>query len=146
MTEAALGAKFEILFHKMLPRVKYFVFYCNLVKILHAGPTAAATKIKVQIRGLLNFLQLEKSTSLTALDKLLCFPVSAILSGKWERCEGGLYGKEVYETCRAENSMWMPIQTRGEFGNSNKGRAENKSPKIAVIASSGVLSFVFQLN
>ncbi len=51
MTEAALGAKFEILFHKMLPRVKYLIFYCNLVNILHAGPVAAATKLKVQIRG-----------------------------------------------------------------------------------------------
>jgi hypothetical protein len=47
VTEAALGAKFEILFHKMLPRVIYFVFYRNLVNILHAGPAAAATKIKV---------------------------------------------------------------------------------------------------
>jgi hypothetical protein len=42
LTEAALGAKFEILFHKMLPHVNYFVFFGNLVNILHAGPAAAA--------------------------------------------------------------------------------------------------------
>ncbi len=47
MTEAALGAKFENLFHKMPPHLKYFVFFCNLVNILHAGPAAAATKIKI---------------------------------------------------------------------------------------------------
>jgi hypothetical protein len=88
-TEAALGATFEILFGKKHPDVKYIIFFCNLVNILHAGPAAAATKIKFQIRG---FLRLGKSTALTALDKLLkCFPVSAFLSGKWERCKGGLY-------------------------------------------------------
>ncbi len=81
---------------------------------------------------------------LTALNKLLNFP--AFLSGKWVRCKGGLYGNEEYETCRAENSPWMPIQTRGEFGNSNKARAANKSPQTAAIAFSDVLSFVFHLN
>jgi hypothetical protein len=50
LSEATLGAKFEILFPKMLPHVKYFIFFCNLVNILHAGPAAAATKIKVHIR------------------------------------------------------------------------------------------------
>jgi hypothetical protein len=39
----------------------------------------------------------------------------------------------------------MPVLTRGEFGNSNKGRAANKSPQTAVIASSDVLLFVFHL-
>jgi hypothetical protein len=111
---------------------------------LHAGPAAAATKVNIQIRG---FLQLGKSTALTALDKLLeCIPVSAFLSGKWDRCESGLYGNEEYETCRAETSPWMSIQTRGEFRNSNKGRAANKSPQTAVIASSAVSSFVFHFN
>ncbi len=56
LTEAALGAKFEILFHKMLPHVKYFDFFCNLINILHAGPAEAATKIKIQIRGSSKFL------------------------------------------------------------------------------------------
>ena len=51
--EAALGATFEILFGKKHPDVKYFIFFCNLVNILHAGPAAAATKIKIQIRGFL---------------------------------------------------------------------------------------------
>jgi hypothetical protein len=108
-------ATFEILFGKeQHPHVKYFVFFCNLVNILHAGPTAAATKIKIQIWG---FLQVGKLLSLTALDKLLkCFPVSAFLSGKWERCKGGLYGNEEYDICGAENSPRIPIQTRGEFG------------------------------
>jgi hypothetical protein len=59
-TEAALEAKFEILFQKILPHVKYFVFSCNLVNILHAGLAAAATKAKIQIRG---FLQLVKSST-----------------------------------------------------------------------------------
>jgi hypothetical protein len=58
-TEAAFGATFEILFgKKQHPHVKYFVFFCNLVNILHAGPAAAATEIKIQIRG---FLQMEKT-------------------------------------------------------------------------------------
>jgi hypothetical protein len=115
-----------------------------MINILHAGPAAAATKIKIQIRG---FLQLGQATALTALEKLVkCCRVSAFLSGKWERCDGGLYGNEEYETCRAEKSPWMPIQTRGELGLSNKGRAANKSPQTAVIASSDVLSFVFYSN
>ena len=143
-TEAALGATFENLFGQKHRDVKFFVFFCNLVNILHAGPAAAATKIKIQIRG---FLQLGQVTALTALDKLFdCCRVSAFLSGKWERCDGGLYGNEEYETCRAEKSPWMPIQTRGELGLSNKGRAANKSPQTAVIASSDVLRFVFHLN
>ena len=130
-TAAALGATFEILFGGIHPHVKYFVFFCNLVNILHAGPAAAATEIKIQIRG---FLQMGKNTMATALEKLFkrC-RVSAFLSGKWERCEGGLYGNQEYETCRAEKSPWLPIQTRGEFGLSNKGRAANKSPQTAVI-------------
>ncbi len=79
-TEPALGATFEILFKKKHPDVKYFIFFCNLVNILHAGPAAAATKIKIQIRG---FLQLGQNIVATALDTLLmCFPVSAFLSGK----------------------------------------------------------------
>jgi hypothetical protein len=116
-TEAALRAMFENLFGNKLPDVKYFVFFCNLVNILHAGPAAEATKIKIQIRGFLQLGKTMKLTAVTALEKLLkCCPVSAFLFGKWERCEGGLYGNEEYETCRAENSPWMPIQTRGEFG------------------------------
>jgi hypothetical protein len=150
--EAALGATFEILFRKKHPDVKYFIFFCNLVivvNILHAGPAAAATKIKIQIRG---FLQLGKSTLATALENLLkCFPISTFLSDKWERCKGGLYGNKEYETCRAENSPWMPVQTRGDFGNSNKGKAANKSPQTAVIASSEsfrciVVCFPFELT
>ncbi len=134
-TEAALGATFEILFGKRHQDVKYFIFFCKLVNILHAGPAAAATKIKIQIRG---FLQLGQSMALTALEKLFkCCRVSAFLSGKWGRCEGGLYGNKEYEDCRAENSPWMPIQTKGVLGITNKGR---------VIASSDVLSFVFHLK
>jgi hypothetical protein len=84
-TQAALGPKFETLFQKMLTHVKYFVFFCNLVNILHAGP--AATQVKIQIQG---FLQLGKNTALTALKKLISAPVSAFLSGEWTRCENGL--------------------------------------------------------
>ena len=57
---AALGAKFESLFGKMLSIVKHFVFFCNLVNIMHAGP-AAATTVKIQIR---DFLQVGKCTRL----------------------------------------------------------------------------------
>jgi hypothetical protein len=57
LTEAALGAKFESLFRNMYPHVNFFVFFGNLVNILHAGPVSAATKITIQIRG---FLQLGK--------------------------------------------------------------------------------------
>ncbi len=46
-TEVALGAKFEILFRKKHPDVKFFVLFCNLVNILLAGPAAAATKAKI---------------------------------------------------------------------------------------------------
>ncbi len=61
--EAALGIKFENLFQKMLPCIKYFVLLCNLVNVLHAGPAAAATQVKSQIQG---FLQLGKNIKLTA--------------------------------------------------------------------------------
>jgi hypothetical protein len=141
-TEAALGATFQILFGAMHAHVKYFIFFCNLVDILHAGHAAAATIIKIQIRG---FLQLGPSTPASALAKLFK-PVSAFLSGTWERCLGGLYGNKEYDDCRAENSPWLPIQTRGALGLSNKGRAANKSPQTAVIACSDVLRFVFHLN
>ena len=140
-TAAALGATFEILFGGIHPHVKYFVFFCNLVNILHAGPAAAATEIKIQIRG---FLQMGKNTMASALIKLFdCCRVSAFLSGKWERCVGGLYGNQEYEDCRAEKSPWLPIQSMGEFGLSNKGRAANNT---SVITSSDVLRFVFHLN
>jgi hypothetical protein len=62
---------------------------------------------------------LGKAMKLTALNKLLSFPMSAFLSGKWERCEGGLFGNKEYEKCRAASCPWVPILTRGEFGNSN---------------------------
>ncbi len=52
-TEPALGPTFEILFGEKHAHVKYFIFFCNLVDILHAGPAAAATRIKIQIRGFL---------------------------------------------------------------------------------------------
>jgi hypothetical protein len=86
----------------MLPHLKYFVFFCNIVNILHAGPAAAATKIKVQTR---RFLQLGKYTALMALEQFLSSSasVNAFLSGEWEQCEGGLYGNEENDTCRAEN-------------------------------------------
>ncbi len=95
-TEAALGATFEILFGNKHPDVEYFIFSCNLVNILHSGPAAAATKIKIQIRG---FLQLEKTTvALTLYKLLMCCPVSAFLSGKWVHCKDGVYGNEEYKT------------------------------------------------
>ncbi len=58
-TEAALGATFEILFGKKHPDIKYFIFFCNLVNILHAGPAAGSTKIKVQIWGFLHWANWE---------------------------------------------------------------------------------------
>ena len=62
-TEAVLGPKFENLFQKMRLNVGYFVCFCNLVNILHAGP--AATQVKIQIQG---FLRLRKATALTGRD------------------------------------------------------------------------------
>jgi hypothetical protein len=99
--------------------------------------------VKTQIQG---FLQLRKATALTALTKILSASVSAFLSGEWARCEGGLYGNEDYEACRAENSPWIPIQTTGDFGINKNGRAANKSLQTSVISASDVLSFVFHLN
>ena len=123
--QAALGAKFQSLFVKMLNNIKYFVFFCNLVDILHVEP--AATKVKIQIRG---FLQIGKATTLTALEKLLSPSfspvVSAFLSAKWERCPGGLCGNEEYEDCLHEKSPWMPIQSTGQFRENNRGRIQTK--------------------
>jgi hypothetical protein len=130
-----------------------FCNFCNLVNILRAGPAAPATTTKVQIRGFLQFRKSTAFSALTALEKLLSPSVSvtAFLSGEWEHCENGLYGNEEYDTCRAESSMWIPIRTTGDFGNSNKGRAANKNPQTAVIASSvdfrcTVVCFPFELT
>jgi hypothetical protein len=64
--------------------VKCFVFFCNLVNILHAGP-AAATKVKIEIRG---YLPLGKVTALMAQENCCLLVdfygvfVTAFLSGK----------------------------------------------------------------
>jgi hypothetical protein len=44
LLSSSLWATIEILFGKKHPDVKYFIFFCNLVNVLHAGPAAAATK------------------------------------------------------------------------------------------------------
>ncbi len=120
----------------------YFVFY-NLINILDSGADSNdAVKINIEFRG---FLQRRRPRAVTALQISLS-PFAPDLSGYWERCVGGLFGNKEYETCRAASSPWMPILTRGEFSNSNKGRAAKESPQTAVIASSDVLSFVFHLN
>jgi hypothetical protein len=145
------GAQFEILFGKLIENVMYFVVFCNLINILDSGADSNdAVKINIEFRG---FLQVRKPRAVTALQKLLS-PFAPDLSGYWERCVGGLFGNHFkpgernfkLPPCRAASSPWMPIQSRGEIGSSNKGRAANKSPQPAVIASLDVLSFVFRLN
>jgi hypothetical protein len=121
----------------------YLVVFCNLINILDSrAESNDAVKINIEFRG---FLQLHTPRTVTTLQKLLS-PFAPDLSGYRGRCVDGLFENQEYETCRAASSPWMPIQTRGEFGNSNKGRAANKSQQTAVIASSDVLSFIFPLN
>jgi hypothetical protein len=103
---------------------KYFVSFCNLVNILHAGP-AAATKVKIQIRG---FLRLEKVTALTVLENLLLYLVCICFSSrKVDRCQGDLFGNNEYELegCRREpeTSQRLLIQITGDLGSSNNSRA-----------------------
>ncbi len=143
--EAALGAKFEILFGKKHPDVIFFFLFCNLVNILHADPAAAATKAKIQIMG---FLQWGKATAVAASKNgcaspcRLFFPEngSVVKAACLESRSTKLAGLRIVRGCQSR------VQTGGEFGKSNKGRAANKSPQTAVIASSDVLSFVFPLN
>jgi hypothetical protein len=49
--EAALGAKFEVLFQKLFVKVSHFVIFRNLFDFLDVTP--AASKVTIQIRGLL---------------------------------------------------------------------------------------------
>ena len=122
-TAAALGATFEILFGGIHPHVKYFVLFCNLVNILHAGPAAAATEIKIQIRG---FLQMGKNTMASALVKLFdCCRVSAFLSGKWERCKGGLYGNQESDcegSAASSHESELPDTRTPRHNEQNRGR------------------------
>jgi hypothetical protein len=78
------GQRLKICLERSFQTLSTLSFSATL-SILHAGPAAAATKIKIQIRG---FLQTGKNTFATTLEKLLkCCPVSTFLSGKWERCK-----------------------------------------------------------
>jgi hypothetical protein len=124
-SQAAFGAnnsagKFESLLGKMLINVTYFVSFCNLVSILHVGP-AAATKVKIQIRG---FLRLEKVTALTMLENLLLYLVCICFSSrKVDRCQGDLFGNNEYELegCRREPET-SQRQITGDFGSNNNSR------------------------
>ncbi len=72
--EAALGAKFEVLFQKFfVTKVSNFVIFCNLVDILDVAP--AASKVKIEIRG---FLQMKRTIAITALEKLQTPPAVSI--------------------------------------------------------------------
>ena len=42
--EAALGAKFEVLFQTLFVKVSHFVVFCNLVNVLDAPAAAKKTK------------------------------------------------------------------------------------------------------
>jgi hypothetical protein len=137
--QALFGAQFETLFGKMHGIVKYFVIFCNLVNILDVGAEKIdAVKMKVEIRG---FLQLQKPTKLTALQKLLS-PLAPALSGCWERCVGGLFGHAGYTECLCPESAWFKLHHTGEFGNNNEGKLRAKARRLAikVFLGSGALA------
>ena len=121
--QALCGAQLETLFGKMHGNVKYFVIFCNLVNILDFGANTNDVKVKVEIRG---FLQLQKPTKLTALQKLLS-PFAPDLSGCWERCMGGLFGHDDYTECLRPESTWFKLHHTGEFGNNNSGKHQEKN-------------------
>ena len=136
-----LGAQFESLFGKMHGNVKYFVIFCNLVNILDFGADTNDVKVnlvKVEIRG---FLQLQKPTKLTALQKLLS-PFAPALSGCWERCVGGLFGHAGHTECLRPESTWFKLHHTGEFGNNNDGKLQAKARRLAiqVFLGSGALA------
>jgi len=137
--QALFGAQFETLFGKMHGIVKYFVIFCNLVNILDVGAEKIdAVKMKVEIRG---FLQLQKPTKLTALQKLLS-PLAPALSGCWERCVGGLFGHARYTECLRPESTWLKLHHTGKFGNNNDGKLQAKARRLAnqVFLGSGALA------
>ena len=91
--------------------ISYFSSTCR-VNIQYAG-LAAATKVKIQIRG---FLQIGKVTALTALEKLLSSYVSVNVFKR------GFFSRKVAALClcekeirRGENSPWLPVQITGNF-------------------------------
>jgi hypothetical protein len=138
-----LGAQFETLFGKMHGNVKYFVIFCNLVNILDFGADTNDVKVnlvKVEIRG---FLQLQKPTKLTALQKLLS-PFAPALSGCWERCVGGLFGHAGYTECLRPESAWFELHHTGEFGNNNDGKHRAKARRLAnkVFLGSGAFAML----
>jgi hypothetical protein len=133
------GAKFEILFGKLLGNVMYFVVFCNLINILDVGADSSdAVKIEIEIRG---FLQLRTATAVTALQKLLS-PFAHALSGCWERCVGGLFGHAGYTECLRPESTWFKLHHTGEFGNNNDGKVQAKARRLAiqVFLGSGALA------
>ena len=83
--------------------------------------------MKVEIRG---FLQLQKPTKLTALQKLLS-PFAPALSGCWERCVGGLFGHAGYTECLRPESTWFKLHHTGAFGNNNSGKLQAKARRLA---------------
>jgi hypothetical protein len=85
--EAALGAKFEVLFQTLFDNVSYFVTFCNLVDLMDVAP--AATRVKIQVQS---FRPVKQATAILALKKLLAGPaVSNFIQGKWDSCDvGGL--------------------------------------------------------
>ena len=125
--QALCGAQLETLFGKMHGNVKYFVIFCNLVNILDFGANTNDVKVKVEIQG---FLQLQKPTKLTALQKLLS-PFAPDLFGCWERCMGGLFGHDDYTECLRPESTWFKLHHTGKFVSNNSGKLQAKARRLA---------------
>jgi hypothetical protein len=116
---------------KLEDRIKtlilHLAFFCNLTSLLACSRDENdASKVQIRIRVFLR----SKYTAVTALAKLLP-PSHGLLSGSWQRCEGGLSGHAVYEECvqtkTAGANDWMPLLKIGEF--SDKKNARQKGAK-----------------
>jgi hypothetical protein len=116
--EAALGAKFENLFQKMLPHVKYFVFFATISTSCIQQQQQQKSSLEDSHPG---FLRIGKSLSTDGTKKIAvpfrvcnlnCFSFQKVCrSASCELAsECGLCENEECETCRGENSLWLPVQ------------------------------------
>ena len=130
---ARLGGEFNI-FLGETTIITYFVIFCDLVSVLHtmSGPDPDPDpdnplKVKIQVRG---FLQCPKTIAITKLRQ--CLPtVADYISGKWERCKGGLAINQLYKDCMrpADSCPWIPLHHTGKFGEKTNSR---KSRRLAL--------------
>jgi hypothetical protein len=118
---------------KLEDRIKtlilHLAFFCNLTSLLACSRDENdASKVQIRIRVFLR----SKYTAVTALAKLLP-PSHGLLSGSWQRCEGGLSGHAVYEECvqtkTAGANDWMPLLKIGEFSDKKTARQKGGCAK-----------------